>query len=46
MGFNLYLAGGDSVPLQLTKEDNVGILTTFADGPKAVKKFIDKRHPN
>lgn len=44
MGFNLYLAGGDSVPLQLTKEDNVGILTTFADGPKAVKKFIDKRH--
>ena len=44
MGFNLYLAGGDAVPLELTKEDNVGILTTFADGPKTVKKFIDKRH--
>lgn len=44
MGFNLYLAGGDSVPLELHKEDNVGILTTFADGPVAVKKFIDKRH--
>ena len=44
MGFNLYLAGGDSVPLELTKEDNVGILTTFADGPTAVKKFVDKRH--
>lgn len=44
MGFNLYLAGGDSVPLELTPEDNVGILTSFADGPKAVKKFIEKRH--
>ena len=44
MGFNLYLAGGDSVPLELTKEDNVGILTTFADGAKAVRKFIEKRH--
>ena len=44
MGFNLYLAGGDAVPIELTKEDNVGILTTFADGPKSVKKFIDKRH--
>lgn len=44
MGFNLYLAGGDAVPLDLTYEDNVGILTTFADGPAAVKKFIDKRH--
>ena len=44
MGFNLYLAGGDSVPLDLKKDDNVGILTTFADGPTAVKKFIDKRH--
>lgn len=44
MGFNLYLAGGDSVPIELHKNDNVGILTTFADGPKAVKKFIDKRH--
>lgn len=44
MSFNLYLAGGDSVPLELTKNDCLGILTTFADGPKAVKKFIDKRH--
>lgn len=44
MGFNLYLAGGDSVAIDLTKDDNVGILTTFADGPKSVKKFIDKRH--
>ena len=44
MGFNLYLAGGDSVPLELKKDDNVGILTTYADGSKAVKKFIDKRH--
>jgi hypothetical protein len=44
MGFNLYLAGGDAVPLELNKNDNVGILTTFADGPKTVKKFIDKRH--
>ena len=44
MGFNLYLAGGDAVPIELTKEDNVGILTTFADGPKSVKRFIDKRH--
>lgn len=44
MSFNLYLAGGDSVPIELKKEDSVGILTTFADGPAAVKKFIDKRH--
>lgn len=44
MGFNLYLAGGDAVPLDLHKDDNVGLLTTYADGPKAVKKFIDKRH--
>lgn len=43
MGFNLYLAGGDAVPIDLTYQDNVGILTTFADGPAAVKKFIDKR---
>lgn len=44
MGFNLYLAGGDSVPIELTKQDNLGILTTFADGAKTVRKFIDKRH--
>lgn len=44
MSFNLYLAGGDAVPLDLTYEDNVGILTTFADGPTTVKKFIEKRH--
>lgn len=43
MGFNLYLAGGDAVPIDLTYEDNLGILTTFADGPSTVKKFIDKR---
>ncbi len=43
MGFNLYLAGGDSVPLELTREDNLGILTTFADGPKAVNRFVEKR---
>lgn len=43
MGFNLYLAGGDAVPIDLTYQDHVGILTTFADGPSTVKKFIDKR---
>lgn len=46
MSFKLYLAGGDAVPIDLTKDDCVGILTTFADGPKSVKKLIDKRHCN
>lgn len=41
MSFNLYFAGGQQVPITLTKEDNCGKLYTFAEGPKRLHKYLE-----
>ena len=44
MSFNLYFAGGQQVPIELTKKDNCGKLYTFAEGPNKLHKYLEKEN--
>ena len=44
MTFHLYLSASDRLKIELTKEDNVGVLVAYTEGTSKIKKVLDKNY--